>query len=97
MTNQRDTVVVKDGGSNSGVILGIIVLIVVLAGAWYLLIGPGAGAAPSEIDVNVSLPSLIPAGTSPRSLVWRAARSVRQTPIPGVEVVRWAPGVPNPP
>lgn len=63
MPDQRDTVVVKDGGSSSGIILGIIVLIVVLAVAWYLLIGPGAGAAPSQIDVNVSLPSLVPAGS----------------------------------
>jgi len=60
MTSERDTVVVKDGGSGSGIILGIIVLIVVLAGAWYLLMGPGAESTPSNIDVNLNVPTLGP-------------------------------------
>lgn len=67
MSNQRDTVVVKDGGSGAGVILGIIVLIVVLAGAWYLLLGPGASGGantqPGQIDVNVELPTPAPAAS----------------------------------
>ena len=58
----RDTVVVKDGGSSTGVILGIIVLIIVLAAGWYFLLGPGAGSdsTPSDVDVNVTLPSVAP-------------------------------------
>jgi len=60
--HDRDTVVVRDGGSSSGMILGIIAVIIVLAGAWYFLIGPGANTSstPTNIDVNVTLPSAAP-------------------------------------
>jgi hypothetical protein len=34
MSESRDTIVVKDGGSNTGVILGIIAIIIVLALGW---------------------------------------------------------------
>jgi FlaG/FlaF family flagellin (archaellin) len=62
MSDHRDTVVVKDGGSSTGVILGIIALVVILAAGWYFLIGPGAGStdAPTDVDVNVELPSIAP-------------------------------------
>jgi FlaG/FlaF family flagellin (archaellin) len=62
MSDQHDTVVVKDGGSSTGVILGIIALVVILAAGWYFLIGPGAGTtdAPTDVDVNVELPSVAP-------------------------------------
>ncbi len=68
MTDQHsdhDTVVVKDGGSSSGLILGIIAVIIVLAGAWYFLMGPGASksSSPSDINVNVTLPSAAPAAS----------------------------------
>jgi hypothetical protein len=47
-----------------GVILGVIAVILVLAGLWYFLIGPGAGSGtnttPSDVDVNVTLPSVAP-------------------------------------
>ncbi len=58
----RDTVVVKDGGSSTGVILGIIAIIIVLALGWYFLMGPGASTSnpPSDINVNVELPSVAP-------------------------------------
>jgi FlaG/FlaF family flagellin (archaellin) len=61
----RDTVVVRDGGSSTGMILGIIAVIIVLAGAWYFLIGPGAStsSSPSDINVNVTLPSVAPAAS----------------------------------
>jgi len=60
--HDRDTVVVRDGGSSTGMILGIIAVIIVLAGAWYFLIGPGANTSstPTNIDVNVTLPSVAP-------------------------------------
>ncbi len=59
----RDTVVVKDG-SSTGMILGIIAILIVLAGAWYFLMGPGAGTTtPSDVNVNVNLPSLAPAAS----------------------------------
>lgn len=58
----RDTVVVKDGGSSTGVILGIIAIIIVLALGWYFLMGPGAGSSsqPNDVNVNVELPSVAP-------------------------------------
>jgi len=60
----RDTVVVKDGGSSIGTILGIIAIILVLAGLWYFLIGPGANSkSGSNINVDVNLPSLAPAAS----------------------------------
>ena len=57
-----NTVVVKDGGSNTGVILGIIAIIIVLALGWYFLMGPGASTSsqPTDINVNVQLPSVAP-------------------------------------
>lgn len=58
----RDTVVVKDGDSSTGMILGIIAILIVLAGAWYFLMGPGAGTtSPSDVNIDVNLPSLAPA------------------------------------
>jgi len=65
MSDHRDTVVVKDGDSSSGVILGVIVLIIVLAAGWYFLMGPGAGTTdnPSDVNVNVELPSIAPEGS----------------------------------
>jgi flagellar basal body-associated protein FliL len=62
MSDHRDTVVVKDGGSSSSLILAIIVVLVVLAGAWYFLMGPGAGSTtqPTDVNINVELPSVAP-------------------------------------
>jgi hypothetical protein len=61
----HDTVVVKDGGSSTGMILGIIAVIIVLAGAWYFLMGPGANTTsnPGNINVDVNLPSQAPAAS----------------------------------
>ncbi len=61
----RDTVVVKEGGSSAGLLLGLIAVIIILAGAWYFLMGPGAGsgAGTNDINVNVELPSVAPAAS----------------------------------
>ncbi len=48
--HDRDTVVVRDGGSSTGLILGIIAVIIVLAGAWYFLHGPGREHVDLEPD-----------------------------------------------
>jgi hypothetical protein len=58
----RDTVVVKDGGSSTGLMLGIIAVIIVLIGAWYFLMGPGTGTSSTSNDtnINVTLPSAAP-------------------------------------
>jgi hypothetical protein len=59
MSDQRETVVVKDGGSNAGVILGIIAIIIVLALGWYFLMGPGASTnTQNDTNVTVELPSV---------------------------------------
>jgi hypothetical protein len=60
--HDSDTVVVRDGGSSTGLILGIIAVIIVLAGAWYFLVGPGANTSstPTDINVDVTLPSAAP-------------------------------------
>ena len=60
--HDHDTVVVSDGGSSTGLILGIIAVIIVLAGAWYFLMGPGANttSSPTDVNVDVTLPSLAP-------------------------------------
>jgi hypothetical protein len=58
----RDTVVVRDGGSSTGLVLGIIAVIIVLVGAWYFLMGPGAGTTSTSQDTNVTIevPSVAP-------------------------------------
>ena len=59
----RETVVVKDGGSNAGLILGIIAIVIVLALGWYFLMGPGAGTkseSSNDTNINVTLPSVAP-------------------------------------
>jgi hypothetical protein len=61
--SDRDTIVVKDGGSSTGVILGIIAIIIVLALGWYFLMGPGAGTtsqSSNDTNINVTLPSVAP-------------------------------------
>ena len=60
--NDHDTVVVRDSGSSTGLILGIIAVIIVLAGAWYFLMGPGASTSttPTDVNVDVTLPSVAP-------------------------------------
>jgi hypothetical protein len=59
----RDTVVVKDGGSSTGLMLGIIAVIIVLIGAWYFLMGPGTtpSSTSNDTNINVTLPSGAPA------------------------------------
>jgi hypothetical protein len=59
----HDTVVVKDGGSSTGLLLGIIAIIIVLALGWYFLMGPGAGTSSTssnDTNINVELPSAAP-------------------------------------
>jgi hypothetical protein len=56
----RDTVVVRDEGSSAGMILGILAIIIVLAGLWYFAMGPGAGGGTTQEnnpDVNIEVPA----------------------------------------
>ena len=65
MSEQRETVVVKDGGSNAGVLLGVVAIIIVLALGWYFLMGPGASTSTQSNDTNITveLPSVAPAAS----------------------------------
>ncbi len=62
MSDQRETIIVKDGDSSAGVILGIVTLIIVLALGWYFLMGPGASTSTQSNDTNITveLPSVAP-------------------------------------
>ena len=57
--HDRETIVVNDGGSSVGAMLlaGLLILAIVV-GAWYFILGPGANAsdAPGDIDVNIENP-----------------------------------------
>jgi hypothetical protein len=61
----QDVVVVKDGGSGMGMILGIIAIIAIVAAIWFFALGPGAGSTTTNngggTDINVNVPSLAPA------------------------------------
>jgi hypothetical protein len=57
--DDRDTVVVRDSGSSAGMILGILAVIIVLAGLWYFAMGPGSGGGTTQEnnpDVNIEVP-----------------------------------------
>ena len=67
MSDQHDTVVVDRGGSGAGIIVAVILVALLLVGAWYFFLGPGAGSTnnsgPNDINVNVELPSVAPQGS----------------------------------
>jgi hypothetical protein len=58
--HDRDTVVVTEGGSSMGTILGVALIIVLLIGVWYFTLGPGGGSStPADTDGdNQVVPSL---------------------------------------
>jgi hypothetical protein len=56
----RDTVVVREEGSSAGMILGVLAIIIVLAGLWYFAMGPGSGGTTTQEnnpDVNIEVPA----------------------------------------
>lgn len=46
--HDRDTVVVSEGGSSLGTILGVALIIVLLIGVWYFTLGPGGGTRANQ-------------------------------------------------
>jgi hypothetical protein len=60
----RNTVVVKDGGSGAGMILGIIAVNAIVAAIWFFAIGPGSVSKSCTKDggttINVEVPSMAP-------------------------------------
>ncbi len=70
MTHDHDhDVIVENRGSSLGGILGIIVILALLVGAWYFAFGPGQGTfggaskGGTDININVELPSVAPAAS----------------------------------
>jgi hypothetical protein len=72
MTHDHDhDVIVENRGSSTGVILGVIVIVALIAGIWFFAFGPGqgtfggssAGNGSTDINVNVELPSVEPAAS----------------------------------
>jgi hypothetical protein len=64
MADDHDTVVVTERGGGTGTILGILAIILVLAGLWYFAMGPGAGGGDQTQeggDVNIEVPVEPPA------------------------------------
>lgn len=56
--SDNKTVVVGGGGGNATAIVGIIVILIVVIAGWYFLIGPGANSKGTNVDVNITVPSL---------------------------------------
>ena len=69
MTHDHHDVVVENRGSGMGVILGVIAIVVLVAGFWYFALGPGQGTfgattdGGNDINVDVNLPSAEPAAS----------------------------------
>ncbi|HEY7590595.1 MAG TPA: hypothetical protein VH723_06350 [Candidatus Limnocylindrales bacterium] len=58
-SHDRDTVVVSEGGSGLGTILGVLLVIALLVAVWYFTLGPGAGSTNNNGgDTQVNPPSL---------------------------------------
>ena len=60
----QNTVVVKDGNSGAGMILGVIAIIAIVAAIWFFALGPGAGSNSGTNDggttINVEVPTGAP-------------------------------------
>jgi hypothetical protein len=61
----QNTVVVKDGGSSAGMILGVIAIIAIVAAIWFFALGPGSGSKSGTNDsqnntINVEVPTGAP-------------------------------------
>ena len=63
--DDKDTVVVRDSGSSTGMILGILAVIIVLAGLWYFAMGPGSGGGTTTQETNVEVPVEEPVEPAP--------------------------------
>ncbi len=63
--DDKDTVVVRDSGSSAGMILGILAVIIVLAGLWYFAMGPGSGGGTTTQETNVEVPVEEPVEPAP--------------------------------
>ncbi|HEY3334554.1 MAG TPA: hypothetical protein VGK16_04885 [Candidatus Limnocylindrales bacterium] len=61
--------IVEKGGSGSGAIIGVILVLAIIVGFWFFAFGPGKGtfggstSGGTDINVNVELPSVAPAAS----------------------------------
>lgn len=64
MSDDR-TVVVNSGGGGATAIIAIVVIVLLAIGAWYFLLGPGAGSqSGGDTQIDVNLPSVeVPAAS----------------------------------
>jgi hypothetical protein len=58
----RETVVVKDGSSGAGMILGIIAIIAIVAAIWFFALGPGAGSNSNSDNGGTTINVQVPTG-----------------------------------
>jgi hypothetical protein len=58
----RETVVVKDGSSGAGMILGIIAIIAIVAAIWFFALGPGSGSNSGTNDGGTTINVQVPTG-----------------------------------
>ncbi len=58
----RNTVVVKDGGSGAGMILGVIAIIAIVAAIWFFALGPGANTKSGTNDGGTTINVAVPTG-----------------------------------
>ena len=84
--HDHDTVVVdrRAGGSNMGMILGIIAIVVLLVAVWYFALGPGSGPSTTTNNNNTTInppaasqPAAPAGSTIPQSLTARAGSGPR--------------------
>jgi hypothetical protein len=69
--HDRDTVVVSDGNSSLGMILGVLLVIALLVAVWYFTLGPGTtnqgsgGSTQPLPTVQASLPASVAPSQAP--------------------------------
>ena len=58
----RETVVVKEGSSGAGMILGILAILAIVAAIWFFAIGPGAGSNTGTNGGGTTVNDPVPTG-----------------------------------
>lgn len=67
--HDRETVVVERDSSATGMILGVVAVVVLVVAVWWMTLGPGGGSGTTDGDsqpvpsVEINLPSVAPEGS----------------------------------
>jgi len=56
--HDRDTVVVERNSGSTGMILGIVAIVVLALAIWWMTLGPGAGGTTDQGGTEVPVPSI---------------------------------------